>query len=47
MTRRLDGKCYEGIGVTPDIEVFYNEDEFNRGIDKQLNRAIDFIEKGK
>ncbi len=47
MTRRLDGKCYEGIGVTPDIEVFYNEDEFNRGIDKQLNRAIYFIEKGK
>lgn len=47
MTRRLDGKCYEGIGVIPDIEVFYNEDEFSRGIDKQLNRAIEFIEKGK
>lgn len=47
MTKRLDGKCYESIGVIPDIEVRHNQDEFKRGNDVQLNRAIEFIASGK
>lgn len=47
MTKRMDGKCYEGIGVTPNIEVLFNEDEFSRGNDLQLNRAIEYIRTGK
>ncbi len=47
MTKRMDGRCYEGIGVIPDIEVLFNKDEFNSGNDIQLNRAVEFIRTGK
>ena len=46
MTKRLDGKCYEGIGIIPDIEVFYNDEEFKHGNDLQLERAIQYIKTG-
>lgn len=43
MTKRLDGKPYEGIGVIPDVEALYNEAEFKKGNDTQLEAAIQFI----
>lgn len=46
ITRRLDGKCYEGIGIIPDIEVLYDEAQFLQGNDIQLNRAIDYAKTG-
>lgn len=46
MTRRLDGKCYEGIGIIPDIEVLYDQAQFLQGNDIQLNRAIDYAKTG-
>lgn len=47
MTRRLDGRCYEGIGVIPDIEALFDADEFYNGNDTQLDRAVRFIHTGK
>lgn len=47
MTKRLDGVCYEGYGVEPDIEAFFNADEFYKGNDTQLYRAAEFIHTGK
>lgn len=47
MTKRLDGVCYEGYGVTPDIEAFFNAEEFYKGNDSQLYRAAEFIHTGK
>ncbi len=45
--KRVDGKCYEGYGVVPDIEAMFNADEFYKGNDTQLNRAAEFIHTGK
>ncbi len=45
--RHMDGKSYEGIGVIPDIEALYNDEEFKKGNDTQLERAIEFIKTGK
>ncbi len=47
MTKRVDGKCYEGYGVVPDIEALFNADEFYKGNDTQLYRAAEFIHTGK
>ncbi|WP_459188866.1 S41 family peptidase [Parabacteroides sp. APC149_11_2_Y6] len=47
LTKNLDGNIYEGIGLTPDIEALYNEDEFLNGNDTQLERAIQYINTGK
>ncbi len=47
MTKRLDGKCYEGYGVVPDIEALFDADEFYNGNDTQLDRAAQFIHIGK
>lgn len=47
MTKRVDGKCYEGYGVVPDIEAMFNADEFYKGNDTQLYRAAEFIHTGK
>lgn len=47
MTKRVDGKCYEGYGVEPDIESLFNAEEFFNGNDTQLNRAAQFIHTGK
>lgn len=47
MSKRLDGVCYEGYGVDPDIEAFFNAEEFYKGNDTQLYRAAEFIHTGK
>lgn len=41
------GVIHEGVGVTPDIEVFYDEEAMNAGRDVQLDRAIEYIHTGK
>lgn len=45
--KNIDGNIYEGVGLTPDIEALYNEAEFLRGNDTQLERAIQYINTGK
>ena len=46
-TFSLDNKCYEGVGVEPDIEVDFDEDLFNTtGCDTQLERALQYIQTG-
>ena len=43
----LDNKCYEGVGVEPDIEVDFDVDLFySTGYDTQLERALQYIETG-
>ena len=43
----LDNKCYEGVGIEPDIEVDLDVDLFNTtGCDTQLERALQYIENG-
>lgn len=44
----LDGKVLEGEGVTPDMEVPFDETAWNNGSgpDNQLDRALDYIRKG-
>lgn len=41
------GVIHEGVGVTPDIEIFYDEEAMNAGRDVQLDRAIAYIHTGK
>ena len=41
----LNGKQYENIGLTPDIEVKHNQQALNAGKDTQLERAIELIKK--
>lgn len=45
--KNIDGSIYEGIGLTPDIEALYDEAEFLKGNDTQLERAIQYINTGK
>lgn len=45
--RDVKGVIHEGVGVTPDIEIFYDEEAMNAGTDVQLNRAIEYIRTGK
>ena len=46
-TFSMDNKCYEGVGVEPDIEVDLDVDLFNStGCDTQLERALEYIENG-
>ncbi|MCL2132474.1 MAG: S41 family peptidase [Lentimicrobiaceae bacterium] len=40
-----NGKQYEGIGLTPDIEVKHNQQALNAGKDPQLEKAIELIKK--
>ena len=43
----LDNKCFEGVGIEPDIEVDLDEDLFyTTGRDTQLERALQYIETG-
>ena len=44
MVKRLDGPCYEGIGITPEVEALYNEAEFKKGNDTRLEAALDLID---
>lgn len=43
MLRYIDGKIYEGIGFSPDVEVKHNQGAINRGEDPQLEKAIEVI----
>lgn len=43
MTKRLDGKIYEGIGIIPDKEVLFDESDFKKGNDRQLESAVQYI----
>jgi carboxyl-terminal processing protease len=41
-------KCLEGVGVTPDIEVAFDDKLFkDTGQDNQLDRALEYIRTGK
>jgi C-terminal processing protease CtpA/Prc len=43
----MDKKPLEGIGVTPDIEVAFDPDEYEtNGNDTQIDRALQFIRTG-
>ncbi|MDR2556763.1 MAG: hypothetical protein LBC49_03515 [Bacteroidales bacterium] len=43
----FDGKCYEGKGIPPNIEVDLDIDQYlNSGIDTQLERALQYITTG-
>ena len=43
----LDNKCFEGVGIEPDIEVDLDVDLFySTGYDTQLERALQYIETG-
>lgn len=43
-----DGRCLEGIGVTPDIEIDLDVERFDTdGTDNQFERALEYIKNGK
>ena len=48
-TFTLDGDILEGYGVTPDIEIAFDQATWNKGAgpDNQLDRALAFIRTGK
>ncbi len=46
-SRDLEGNSYEGIGITPDIEVRFDAEQYANGVDVQLERAIQYINTGK
>ena len=39
------GRMIHGIGLTPDYEVPYTEEDFNAGLDPQLDKAIEILSK--
>ena len=43
MLKGMDGQICEGIGVIPDVEALYNEAEFKKGNDTQLEVAVQLI----
>lgn len=47
MLKDAKGVIHEGVGVTPDIEVFYDEAAMEAGTDVQLDRAIEYIQTGR
>ncbi|MBQ6343497.1 MAG: S41 family peptidase [Anaerolineaceae bacterium] len=38
-----DGTLIHGVGIKPDIEVDYTAEDFEKGIDPQLDAAIEFL----
>lgn len=38
-----DGTLIHGVGIKPDIEVEYTEEDFQNDVDPQLDAAIDFL----
>ncbi len=38
-----DGTLIHGVGIKPDIEVDYTEEDFQNDVDPQLDAAIDFL----
>ena len=41
--RYIDGRSFEGIGISPDIPVDFNYSLFMSGTDARLRTAFDFI----
>lgn len=41
----VNKEAVEGRGIIPDIEVAYDAEKLSRGIDVQLNKALDFLRK--
>jgi C-terminal processing protease CtpA/Prc len=35
-----EGKCFEGIGVVPDVEIDFSEDAARQGVDVQMEKAL-------
>lgn len=50
MTKDIHGQIHEGIGIVPDIEVLQNaamEAQLAKGVDLQLERALEYIRTGR
>jgi hypothetical protein len=46
LNRTVDGQILEGIGITPDITLPFNETEVTNGNDTWMDRAISYIQNG-
>jgi hypothetical protein len=44
--RTVDGQILEGIGITPDIPLTFNEADVTNGNDTWMDRAISYIQNG-
>jgi hypothetical protein len=42
----FDGKCYEGKGIPPNIDIALDITKYQNGIDTQLERALQYIATG-
>lgn len=40
-----DGHYLEGVGVTPDKECFFDQSDWDNGIDNQLECAVEFAKE--
>lgn len=40
-----DGRCLEGVGVTPDKECFFDQSSWNNSVDNQLECAVEFAKE--
>lgn len=38
----VDGTCYEGRGIEPDVECLFDQSAWNNGVDNQLECAVEF-----
>jgi carboxyl-terminal processing protease len=38
-----DKHLIEGIGITPDYEVEFSEEDWDNGIDNQLDSAVEYL----
>ena len=47
VTKDIKGVIHEGVGIVPDIEVFYDEEAMKAGRDVQLDRAVQYIHTGE
>ena len=47
MSCDVNGNIYEGVGVPPTIEAPFDEAAFARGVDTQLERAVEYIRTGR
>ena len=44
LTLAIDGVCYEGIGIPPDIQVMATRADVDAGVDAVIDRAIEILE---
>ncbi|MFN2144654.1 MAG: S41 family peptidase, partial [Anaerolineales bacterium] len=42
-----NGSLIHEVGIEPDIVVDYTEEDFNAGLDPQLDRAVEFLLTGE